>query len=387
MNIGIFTDTYYPQINGVVTSIRTLEKELSKMGHKVYIFTTTDPGDEQVRYGVFRIPSVPFIFLPSRRMAISIPLRLFLKIKKLKLDVIHTNTEFSLGILGKMVSKYYDIPLVHTYHTMYEDYVHYIASGYIVTPNIAKKLSKLFCNMAKEVIAPTEKVEGVLKEYGVGRPIKIVPTGIDFTPFKKDTYTQEQINDLKEKYNLMNCPVVLSIGRIAKEKSMDIVVKAMPNLLKKLPDAKLLFVGDGPAKKDLEQLCKELGISNSVAFAGEQPWADIGKYYQLGNVFVSASITETQGLTFMEAMAASIPVIAKKDKSTKNLIKNKMTGFLFEKEEELSDILYEALTNTPLVDEIVVNSLNSIDYLSSENFAKKIEEIYMEVCGITKIFY
>ena len=382
MNIGIFTDTYYPQINGVVTSIRTLEKELNKRGHKVYIFTTSNPNSKRALPRVFRLPSMPFIFLPSHRVGVLYSPKAVKIVKQLDLDIIHTKTEFSLGLFGKMMSKQLGIPIVHTYHTMYEDYVHYISKGKLTefTPKMARTLSRLFCNRCDTVIAPTNKVKELLMEYGVKKPIEVVPTGINLEPFRKENYTKEEIIELRKQFGIQESdPVVLFIGRVAKEKSIDVVIRQMPALLQKLPNAKFLIVGNGPVKKDLEELCKELNVENSVIFAGEQPWDIIGKFYQAGDVFVSASVTETQGLTFAEAMAAKMPVVAKQDKSIEGIIQDHINGRVFTEDEELANILFELLTQKEVSIQLAENAAAMVEPLSSTHFGENIEKIYQSL--------
>ncbi|MDR1914903.1 MAG: glycosyltransferase, partial [Clostridiales bacterium] len=231
MNIGIFTDTYYPQINGVVTSTRMLEKELNKLGHKVFIITTTDPNVKRPSPRVFRLPSMPFVFLPTHRMTFMYSPKLLMNLKSLKLDIIHTQTEFPVGIFGKIVSEFYKIPMVHTYHTMYEDYVHYIANGHLITPVMAKKYSTLFCNRAKIVIAPVEKTRQYLEECGVVRPLRVIPTGLDFAPFAPELFSEKQIAEKKAELGIQpDERVIVNIGRIAKEKSINVLIDQLPKL-------------------------------------------------------------------------------------------------------------------------------------------------------------
>ncbi|WP_058486427.1 glycosyltransferase family 4 protein [Defluviitalea phaphyphila] len=379
MNIGIFTDTYYPQVNGVVTSIKTLEKELNDKGHKVYIFTTSNPKAKQSLPRVFRLPSMPFVFLPSHRVGVIYSHKAVKLVKQLNLDIIHTQTEFSLGIFGKIMSKKLNIPIVHTYHTMYEDYVHYISKGKLtkITPKMARSLSKLFCNRCDTIIAPTNKVKELLLEYGVRKDIKVIPTGINIEPFKKEKFNKKEIEQLKNKLGIKETDhVILFIGRVAKEKSIDVIIKSMPKILAKIPNTKLLIVGDGPIKKDLENLCENLNITKSVIFAGEQPWKEIGKFYQIGDVFVSASITETQGLTFAEAMAAKIPVVAKQDKSIEGIINDGIDGRIFTEDEELPSILIELLTKKEIRNKLAENAAIMVEPLSSTHFGNNIEQVY-----------
>lgn len=380
MNIGIFTDTYYPQINGVVTSVAMLEKELVKRGNTVYIFTTTDPNANEKSETVLRVPSMPYVFSPSQRMALVYPPQLLLKLKGLKLDIVHTQTEFPLGIFGKVVSEFFKIPQVHTYHTMYEDYVHYVANGHLVTPKMAQQYSRIFCNRARAIIAPTEKTRASLLDYDVVRPIRVIPTGIDFEPFSREKYSKDDINKLKQELGLnVTDPIVVSVGRIAKEKSIDAVLRQFPALLLKMPAAKFVIVGDGPLKEMMVKLTKELGIEKSVLFAGKRPWSEIGKYYQLGDVFISASTSETQGLTYMEAMAAKVPVIAKKDDSVEGLIIDGKTGYYFERDEQIADVIYNALSNEQQRADIAETAFESIFHLSSVKFAEDVESLYHEL--------
>ncbi len=382
MNIGIFTETYYPQINGVVTSIRALEKELNKQGHKVYIFATTHPEAKQTAR-VFRLPSMPFWSMPSHRVAFSFSPQAMKLIKSLDLDIIHTQTEFPLGMLGKTAATMFNIPIVHTYHTMYEDYVHYILRGYVITPKMAQEFSKFFCNAAEAVVAPSPKVYNALRNYGVTRDIEIIPTGIQLKPFKKSNFTKKGISDQRIKYGFTdNTPLILSLGRVAKEKSIDVVIKAMPELLKKLPDAKLLIVGDGPVRPALEELTSNLKLNNSVIFAGQQPWSDVPKFYQMADVFVTASTSETQGLTYAEAMAGEIPVVAKRDENIEGLLINNINGRVFSDDEKLSEVLYDALKNKEKSKEMAAKAYIDVQPYSSEEFGRKMEELYSKVIEI-----
>ncbi|MBU3179899.1 glycosyltransferase family 4 protein [Clostridium psychrophilum] len=381
MNIGIFTDAYYPQVSGVVTSTMILRSELIKLGHNVTIVTVTFP-DVEEQEGIIRLPSIPFFFLPSQRVGMIYSHKIMNKIKKLDLDIIHTQTEFSIGIFGRIVAKRLGIPVVHTYHTMYEDYIHYVSRGIMLKPasQFAKKVSKLYCRDCSAIIVPTVKVKEALKQYGLKRHIDVIPTGVNIEPFKRTNYDEQLIKDEKKSYGINeNEPVVLFIGRVAKEKSIDVIINSMNKLIKKMPNCKLLIVGDGPERENLEELTNNLGISKFVVFAGEKPWADIGKYYQMGDVFVGASLTETQGLTFAEAMAAQIPVVAKYDKNLDGIIEDKINGRVFYKDEELDGILYKVLMDKEESKSMVKNAYDGIEPLSSKCFGESVEKIYMEV--------
>lgn len=381
MNIGIFTDAYYPQVSGVVTSTIILRNELISLGHSVTIITVAHP-DVEEQEGIIRLPSIPFFLLPSQRVGMVYSHKIMNKIKKLDLDIIHTQTEFSIGIFGRIVAKKLDIPVVHTYHTMYEDYMHYVSRGIMLKPasELARKVSKLYCRDCSAIIVPTAKVKDALEQYGLRRHIYVVPTGVNIEPFKRSNYNEELIKDEKKAFGINEDePVVLFIGRLAKEKSIDVIINSMKELTKKIPNCKLLIVGDGPERENLETLAKELGIEKSVVFTGEKPWAEIGKYYQLGDVFVGASLTETQGLTFAEAMAAQIPVVAKYDKNLDGIFQDGTNGRVFYKDEDLAEILFEVLMDKDKCALMVKNAYDGIEPLSSKCFGENVEKVYMEV--------
>ena len=382
MNIGIFSDTYFPQLNGVATSIRTLASALEERGHQVYIFTPSDPrcSADYDDLRVYRVPSVPVHFVQDYRAGYVFSPFLAKKIVDLELDIIHTQTEFCLGALGRFISTTQGIPLVHTYHTMYEDYVHYIGGGHIISKKMARGFSGIYCNAATAVIAPTRKTEQLLKSYGVTKPISIIPTGINTSNFRKDQFKPEEILELRKSLGLQaDTPVIVSIGRLAKEKSIDVVIGALPKLIEKLPDLKMVIVGEGNEMENLSSFAESIGVREHILFTGGKPWKEIGKYYQLGNVFCSASVSETQGLTFAEALAAGVPVVAKKDECIENIIDDNVTGMLFEANEDLPDLLYRVLTDETLSNRLSKASVEAMEALSVDAFADSVEQLYQNI--------
>ena len=390
MNIGLFTDTYFPQINGVSTSVHTLAEGLRKNGHNVYIFTPSDPlikhkniEDEE---NIIRMPSMPCFIAKGFRIGLLYTPIALNKIAHLKLDIIHTQTEFSLGMFARILGKTLNIPIIHTYHTMYVDYVHYIANGNIITPSMVKDFSKIYCNKVDAIIAPTKKVFESLNEYGVKKNIHIIPTGIDTNIFKKTKFNKQEILQLKNKIGIkVNEPSLIYIGRIAKEKSIDIIIKSIPDILKRVPNIKFIIVGDGPERENLENLSKILNLSKNVIFLGSRPWSEINKYYQLGDIFISASTSETQGLTFAEAMAAGLPIIAKRDECLENIVIHNKTGLLFDSPEQISIFVEQILNNKNLLKKYSINSIKTMENLSVENFILKVENLYKKTLENKKI--
>ncbi len=380
MNIGLFTDTYFPQLNGVAASTATLAAQLRALGHTVYIFTPSDPHMDDADPWVIHMPSMPCVFIQQYRVGLAYSPHVLAKIASLKLDIVHTQTEFSLGMFGKTYSKLGDIPMVHTYHTMYEDYVHYIVNGALISRSMAHRFSRMFCNFARHVIAPTEKVRQSLLEYGVTKPIHVIPTGIDVSRFLPEQYTEEEVTAARAEFGLAKDHfVVLVLGRVTKEKSIDVVLEAMPALFSKHENARLLLVGDGQYRPQLEEQAKTLGISDKVIFGGFRPWENIGLYYQAGDVFVSASQSETQGLTFVEAMAAGLPVVARDDLCIRGVVEDGTTGLLFTTTEGLSSRLEQLMENKDLAHALSENGKAKAASLSAEAFGRHVEALYQTV--------
>ena len=232
MKIGFFTDTYFPQVSGVATSIKTLKEELEKNGHEVYIFTTTDPNADKLEKDVIRMPSVPFVSFKDRRVVVRGMWYAYLVAKELELELIHTHTEFGAGILGKMVAKKLKIPLIHTYHTMYEDYLHYIAKGKVLRQSHVKYLSRLFANHTTGVVCPSERVIDTLRGYGVVTPLRVIPTGIDIEKFKRADITNEDIEKLRQSLHIEKDQLmILSLSRISYEKNIQALVYGLPQII------------------------------------------------------------------------------------------------------------------------------------------------------------
>lgn len=380
VNIGLFTETYYPEINGVATSVYMLKNELEKLGHNVYVFTTTTPGAPEVERNVFRVPSLPCILITERRVGLFYQHRLASVIKKLNLDVIHTHTEFSLGIFGRIMAKELRLPIVHTYHTIYEDYTHYI-TRFRVLDNRAKAFMRVFskvcCNTVEEVIVPTEKTKDLLQNYHVHQTINVVPTGIDLHKFDPKLYSKEDTLALRKKYGIgAEDKVLLYLGRISPEKNVKEILASMPEYMKKHSEVKFLIVGSGPAKESLEEMVKDLQLTEKIIFTGPQPWDTIGSFYQLGDVFVSASNSETQGLTYIEAMASGLPVVAKEDPCLEDILEPGYNGYTFNSADTLMEGLDHVLYDGK---DYANNAVNKVKQYSSEHFAYQVAKVYEKI--------
>ncbi|MDF2541102.1 MAG: 1,2-diacylglycerol 3-glucosyltransferase [Herbinix sp.] len=389
MNIGLFTETYYPEINGVATSVYMLKNELEHRGHNVYVFTTTTPGAPEHEHNVFRVPSLPCILITERRIGLFYQPKLASVIKKLNLDIIHTHTEFSLGIFGRIMAKELKIPVVHTYHTIYEDYTHYLTHFKALDKRakaFVRIYSKVACNTVEQVIAPTEKTKELLLKYSVHKDISVVPTGIDLNKFDQRNYKEEDVNHLRIKYGLQkDDKILLYLGRISQEKNVEEIIRAMPEYMRTRPNVKFVIVGSGPELERLEKYVDQYKLKDRIIFTGAQPWDIVGLYYRLGNVFVSASKSETQGLTYIEAMAAGLPVVAKEDKCLEDILECGHNGYTFTDQEGLfhglDQIFYQdSVTNYSK------NATQKVRKYSTQEFAYQVERVYEQVMSRDRVF-
>ncbi len=381
MNIGLFTETYYPEINGVATSVFMLKTELERMGQQVYVFTTTTPGAPEFEHNVFRVPSLPCVFITERRVGMFYSNRLAHVIKKLDLDIIHTHTEFSLGIFGRIMAKEHRLPIVHTYHTIYEDYTHYINKMHIEAVEQKAKafmrmFSKIYCNTAETVVVPTIKVKELLESYHVTKTIEVIPTGIDLEKFNRIRYSTNEMNQLRLSYGVKEDEkLILSLGRVSAEKNIEELLRIMPTYMKQHDNVKFMIVGDGPDCERLMKLAESLPYSDRIIFTGSKPWDMIGKFYQIGNVFVSASNSETQGLTFIEAMASALPVVAKVDPCLDEILEEGYNGYTFQNEKECMDGLDKVLYSTNEID-YCNNAVKKVEKYSTAQFAANMVQVY-----------
>lgn len=376
MNIGIFTDTYFPQVSGVATSIKTLKEQLERNGHQVYIFTTTDPHVDKNYYeeNIFRFSSIPFISFTDRRIAIRGMFQAYQIAKKLNLDIIHTQTEFSMGIIGKVVSKFLGIPCIHTYHTMYEDYLHYVANGKLLRPVHVKEATLAFCHHMSGIVAPSQKVLDTLVHYGVKSPIRVIPTGINVSKFSAISHF-----DIRQQFGFTkDTSILLSVSRLAYEKNIKELVSSMPAILKIKPQTKLVIVGDGPARDNLVNQVQKLQLTDSIKFLGEINNDEVYKYYHSADLFVSTSNSESQGLTYIEAMAAGVKVVVASSPYTEDLLSSKVLGTTFSDNEGYVQSVLSYLSMPRGVESEAEKQIRSakLHEISSEHFANQIVSFY-----------
>lgn len=376
MNIGIFTDSYFPQLSGVATSIKTLKDALEKQGHNVFIFTTTDPHIKKgtVEANVFRFSSVPFISFTDRRVAFRGFFEATKVAREVKLDIVHTQTEFALGMIGKYVAHQLKIPAIHTYHTMYEDYLHYVLNGHLLRPYHVKQFTNVYLKNMDGVIAPSKRVEALLKRYKVNIPMRVIPTGVDVNSLNKAANI-----DMRQELGIpADAPVLLTLSRVAEEKKIDRILNAMPEIIDEFPETRLVIAGDGPDMEVLQEQVERLTLEDNVIFTGDVPHDDVGSYYKMADLFVSASDTETQGLTYIEALASGTKCVVYDTDYTEHVFDDDELGKVFNGPGEmLSEILFYLRQGRKPIPPAKLAA--KMDQISAKKFASAVYQFYQDV--------
>ncbi|MBQ8577319.1 MAG: glycosyltransferase [Clostridia bacterium] len=383
--ILITSDLYLPSVNGVVTSVLNLVTELRKLGYEVRILTTSY--DNQYHYDaegqVYYMKSIPCKVYPGVRMPINYFHHEYLdELIAWKPDVIHSQCEFFSFQYAKKIAEETDALLVHTYHTLYGQYASYLPIHAGADRMIAIA-SQLRLEIVNTVIAPTNKVKEALLEYGVRSPIAVIPTGISLDKFRVPV-DEVATAALREQYGLDGCHVLLSLGRIGKEKNIEELIRYFETLLRRrsalsrssIPPVKFLIVGGGPDMERLKELTESLGLSENVIFTGMVKPDEVRQYYALGDIFVCASTSETQGLTYVEALACGLPLVCRSDPALDGVVTPGINGYRYENAGEFCTYISRILDTPPLSRAMRNENLRNAENFSKERFALNAAELY-----------
>lgn len=331
MKICIFTDTYYPQINGVASSVHTTALALLKNGHEVTVFVPKLRGHKTLDLDTIGIYSLKFPFLPDEaRIPIVLPSRNLLKLTRFDYDVVHAHGNGFFSLLALEVAKLHKKHFVLTFHTLWPEYTHYVFRGKVLKPRMVKFALKILANRCDGVVTPSEKMKNALVSYGVKRPIEILPNFVDMQKFNSTNREYLHIRlDIPKDHQIL-----LSVGRLGKEKNFEFVIRVFQKLLVQRKNVHLVLVGDGPDKKRLQTIVKKLQIENRVHFTGFIAPSILPAVYSSSDIFVFASTTETQGLCVLEAASSGLPLVLVDDAAFNNMINNGKNGYVLPLKEE-----------------------------------------------------
>jgi len=375
MKILITTDWPEQAVNGVATSVKNLKAGLLQAGNEVRVLTLSGDIHSRKDGDTYYISSMSAgAVYPNARLKLLMPsYELAQDILDWKPDVVHSQCIFSTFYLAREIAYTCKIPLVNTYHTVYEDFTHYFCPSRAVGKEIVKLYSKMILMDTQAVIVPTEKIRTMLRGYEVEQPIYVIPSAIDTERYQSSQLEPRETIRAELGIRSDEC-ILIYVGRLAKEKN----IEELFHFLKKCsPEQRLLLVGGGPDQPRLEQLAQELGIWERIIFTGLIPPQQIQNYYQAGDIFVSASTSETQGLTYMEAMASALPLLCRADECLDGVIQNGVNGLVYRNEQEFLERLKQLREDFAFRNQLGILARQSVEKrYSIPTFAAACLEVY-----------
>lgn len=338
LRVLLTTDWWEPVVNGVVASVTTLRRELLALGCDVRVLTLSPELRAHREADVYRIGSLPAQAIYSHaRIGMPTNPRALREILRWRPDVVHSHCEFSTHITARRIARHLGVPLVHTHHTNYEDYTHYYSPSRAVGRKVVETLTRRLLDGTDAVIAPTQKMARVLRGYGVHRPLHVIPTGLDLRRFRPAEGPREEADAAALRAALGIAPgqrVLISLSRLAQEKNLRQVLEDVAAADR--ADTVLVMVGEGPQRAELEEHARHLGIAERVRFPGGIEPSQVPRWYRIGDAFVSASQSESQGLTFIEAMACGLPLLCRRDPSLDPVVIPGRTGWQLDGPDDLA---------------------------------------------------
>ncbi len=377
MNIGVFTDSFRPYTSGVVRSIELFSREFKSLGHEVYIFgpdyPMLNPPKEE---GVFRFISVPWPINPDFSLPIPFSTHLGATIRHLELDIIHAHSPFLLGRLGARAARRHKLPLVFTFHTLYDQYVHYFPFAEKTSKQVVQNIARNFCNRCNMVVAPSQLVVNYLRRIGVEAPLVNIPTGVDLNEF-----SGADQNWLRDNYGIKpEEKALLFVGRLGKEKNVTFLMKSFQIVQEQFPETRLVLVGKGPQENYLRKMSSQMGLADKVIFTGVLPRQTIVHCYASADLFVFPSVTETQGLVIGEAKATGLPVVAIRAFGPAEMVAHGEDGILTDPSiPAFTEGILSILKDRELYDRMSRQAYENAALVSSRYCAERTIEVYQDL--------
>lgn len=377
LRIAFFTNYYHPVVNGVVRSVASFREILTKQGHNVFIFAQSDNEYKDEEPFIFRYPSLS-LPLPMDIVTV-IPVSSFVDqlLPSLKLDIIHTHHPILLGQTAASKAADLNVPLVFTFHTQYWEYTHYVPFPQEAIQEFLKNAIhtwlRVFMQKCQHIVIPSESIKEILiRDYGLEDRFTVIPTGTNLKPFlRADGKT------LRQSKGWQDDKVLISIGRLAAEKNWETLLRAAAQVYAQHPTMRLVLIGDGPDKQTLELLAAELGIAERVTFTGQVPFDEIPAYLKAADMFGFASVTETQGLVTIEAMAAGLPVVAVDGSGSHDIVDNGKDGFLVDNDPNaLASAINKMLSNPKQMKQFSVKALKKARTFDANRLGRQMVKVY-----------
>jgi glycosyltransferase involved in cell wall biosynthesis len=378
VRVAMFTNNYLPFIGGVPISIDRLRRGLEKIGNRVMVIAPTYQGQANNDMGVLRVPSLLAMGKKREfRLANIFLARIRDQVRSYRPDVIHLHHPFWLGSLGLFMARRLRVPAVYTYHTRLEHYAHFVPlPGMLFRNLISHALIKRFGNKCDGIIVPTYSGEEYLRMIGVKSDIFVQPTGIEYHRFQE--VSESEVRTLRESLGIVDERVFISVSRLSNEKNIDFMIEAIDSVRKRTDvPFRFLIIGDGHQKDRLQGVIDNRNLQQHITLMGSVPPDDMATYYRLGDMFLFASKSETQGMVILEAMAAGLPVVAVRSSGIDDVIRQGYNGFKTPEKQDLwSDRVLELLENDALRMELSAHALDFAKDYSVEQFGRDVKHIY-----------
>jgi 1,2-diacylglycerol 3-alpha-glucosyltransferase len=380
MNIGLFADCYPPTVSGVVTSLLQLKQGLEQRGQKVIVFTVATPGcpvrDDAVRC----FSSLPFNRASGFRLGLVNPRTVQRMVREEKLDVVHTHTEYSLGWAGKGAAGQLGLAFVHTAHTLHEAYRHYLPFGRVVPVRLLHHYMRHFLSNCDALVCPSEKARDYFQTFLPGLNAMVIGNGVSRRQLQPEPVTNEQMALTRHTLGLRPTDeVILYAGRIAREKRVVELVNALALLLQARPQAKVLFVGSGPADHDLAAAAQRNRVAGQVILVGKVEWQQMHRFYSLAHLFVTASLSEMQPMTVIEASLCGLPIVARRDPAYKGLVRDNYNGHLVDSDRAIAARALDLLQDEEMRQRFSENARALSKASSAESHVRQLEALYRQL--------
>lgn len=380
MRIALFTETYLPQINGVVTHIKMLKDGLNALGHQAIVVCPKAVKEYSLTDDELICPGIPIKRLYNNNVAAPYSKKREDYIKKFKPDVIHVHNEFGMGFSAIKMAKKLGIPIVYTLHSEYNKYLFYIA--FPGAKKLAEKLSykymKYFATNVDVMISPSAKAQEYVRQIGVEKEVLVVPNNADVDAFSYDHSDAVKKAELRKEMDTPdNALVFCFVGRIGKEKSIDDLIDFWQNAEIPREKAVLWIIGGGPELENLQKKVKEAGLEDCVKFTGSLDHERIPEYLWACDFYATASLSEMHSVSMLEAMAAGLPVLQRRDEQNISQIEDGVNGFIYEDAEDFKSKIWEILGYSVLdVLNFKQRTADSMKLLGKEDLANRILEVY-----------
>lgn len=382
MKVALFSETYLPQINGVATHVKTLKDGLEELGHEVLVVTADAKTTSHCKEGgVLRCPAMELKELYGYGLAAAYnPERTHL-LREYSPDIVHVHTEFNIGFAGIELARELHVPLIYTQHTMWDEYLHYVASPTFLSP--IRKLShsyfRYFANHANAIIGPSSKIKTFLNDCGVEKEVIIIPNAVELSQFSRVQADNAVVEQLRYNYGIRPDDLVLSFcGRLAQEKSVHVLLDYFAFCYKKESRMKLIIIGDGPARAELQNQAKDLGLVDCVVFTGGIPHDAVREVYACCDLYATASKSEVNSISMLEAMAMGLPVLHILDEANTGQVVDGVNGFVFRDARELYSHILNYRDRSPAEKQRLQDSVTaSVRHASQKEMAQKVEELYL----------